>query len=111
METSTNVTLLDRPGVPASSFGCSNNNISVTLDDTALSAAEDQCETDPALTGTHSPNSPLAALNGEDRSGTWRLTVTDAATVDTGTLDTWCLVLGGVTREELILKDSFEDLN
>jgi len=111
LETSTNVTLLDRPGVPATSFGCSNNNILVTLDDAALSAAEDQCETDPALTGTHSPNSPLSALNGEDRAGTWRLTVTDAVDADTGTLDTWCLVLGGVTREELILKDGFEDLN
>lgn len=108
-ETTTNVTLLDRPGVPVTTYGCSGNNISATLDDAALDAAEDQCETDPALTGTVSPTSPLSDLNGEDRNGTWRLTVTDAAAADTGTLDTWCLVFGNVHSEKLIYEDGFED--
>jgi len=108
-ETATNVVLLDRPGVPDTLFGCSGDNISVTLDDAALTAAEDQCEVDPALTGTHSPSSPLSALNGESRSGTWTLTVTDSAGGDTGTLDIWCLSLGSVIREKLIFEDGFED--
>ncbi|MDX2429238.1 MAG: proprotein convertase P-domain-containing protein [Xanthomonadales bacterium] len=109
LETSTNVILLDRPGFDATKFGCSGDNITVTLDDAALSPAEDQCETDPALTGTHSPISPLSALNGENRSGTWRLTVTDAVGGDSGTLDTWCLEFGSVTLEELMFEDGFEN--
>ena len=40
----TTVTFYDRPGVPASTFGCSSNNLfNLTLDDEAGSALEGQC--------------------------------------------------------------------
>ncbi len=107
VDTATAVTLLDRPGVPASTFGCSADNISVQLDDSAASPAESQCATGPALGGIHSPTSLLSAFNGENIAGTWRLTVSDAVSADIGTLDNWCLVLN--SAEEDIFEHGFED--
>jgi len=36
---------------------------------------------------------PLSALNGQDGNGTWTLTVVDSAGGDTGTLNSWELIL------------------
>lgn len=93
-DTGTAVTIIDRPGFPASFFGCSNNDVEATMDDDGTLPVENQCAPAPApaLNGTLSPNNPLAAFNGEDLSGTWTLNVNDNAGQDTGTLDEWCLI-------------------
>jgi subtilisin-like proprotein convertase family protein len=39
--------------------------------------------------GTLTPSQSLAALLGEPLDGTWQLTVSDNATIDTGTLNAW----------------------
>ena len=93
--TGTAVTLLDRPGVPASSYGCSGDNILATLDDEAASSAENQCGGGtPTISGTFSPNGTLSAFDGENSSGTWQLSVTDHYTsADAGALNGWSITV------------------
>jgi len=92
VDTATSVTLIDQPGVPATPQGCANNNIIADLDDEAATAVEGQCSgTPPAISGTFSPNNPLAAFDGQDVGGAWKLTVTDTFNQDSGTLNMWCL--------------------
>ncbi len=86
------VTFIDRPGVPASANGCSGNDIDATLSDEATSPVETQCAaTVPTILGTFSPNNPLSAFDGQTLAGTWRLTVSDNAAADVGTVTEWCL--------------------
>lgn len=93
LATGTAVTLIDRPGIPATASGCGADNINVTLDDEAGSAVENQCAASgTAISGRFSPNQALSAFDGEGLAGNWRLTVTDSAAQDTGTLTQWCLV-------------------
>jgi subtilisin-like proprotein convertase family protein len=40
----------------------------------------------PPFAGTFRPETPLSVLNGEPINGTWKLRVTDTATLDTGTI-------------------------
>ena len=88
----TSVTVMDRPGVPASGFGCSGDNIDMVLDDEAANPVEDECNNLPALSGSLSPNSPLSAFDGQPSAGNWVLTVSDNAQADNHTLDRWCLI-------------------
>ncbi|MBE7528546.1 MAG: hypothetical protein HND44_23745 [Chloroflexi bacterium] len=91
-ETSTSVTFVDRPGVPASTFGCSGNDINATLDDEASSPVEDECAAStPTIQGSFTPNNPLSAFDTEDLSGTWILTASDNVGGDTGTVNEWCV--------------------
>ena len=90
-DTGTAVTIIDRPGVPASTWGCSTDDINATLDDEAGTAVEGVCAgSPPAIGGTFSPNNALSAFDGENGNGTWVLTVNDAYTSgDAGTLNAW----------------------
>ena len=91
--TGTSVTIIDRPGAPASVNGCSGNNINATLDDEAAAPVEGQCAAGtPTINGSFSPNSPLSAFDGPQLANTWRLTVSDVVSIDTGTLTQWCLI-------------------
>src|SRR5262249_10967135 len=92
VETGTTVTLIDRPGVPASSFGCNGGDMAGTFDDQAASAAEDACEApSPALSSRLEPLTPLSAFNGQSLAGAWRLNLADLSVVDSGSLLGWCL--------------------
>ena len=96
----TTVTFYDRPGVPASTFGCSSNNLfNLTLDDEAGSALEGQCPgggNGGPLTGSFTPNNPLSAFDGQNPNGTWTLTAIDAAGAgDIGTVRNFSLIFGG----------------
>jgi subtilisin-like proprotein convertase family protein len=89
-DTGTAVTIIDRPGVPASTYGCSGDNIQATLSDEAASAVETQCTGTPTINGTFSPNNALSAFDGQSGNGTWVLEVTDHYTsADAGTLNGW----------------------
>ncbi len=92
-DTGTAVTILDRPGVPASTYGCSENDILTTLDDEAGTAVEGVCDAGPpAINGTFSPNNPLSSFDGENGSGTWTLAITDHYTSsDAGSLTNWSI--------------------
>lgn len=98
--TGTSVTIVDRPGEPASSFGCSGDDINATLDDEAASPVENECSGSiPAIGGSFTPNNPLSAFDGEDAGGTWTITAVDNAGGDTGTLNEWCVVTDPVPVE------------
>lgn len=90
----TSVTLIDRPGVPGSEYGCSNNDIVARLDDEATAGVESACDTrlEPAIDGMFKPEQALSAFDGLDSSGEWTLTVEDAVSrADGGVLNSWSL--------------------
>ena len=75
----TSVTIVDQPGVPASTFGCQENDIFATFDDASATPVETECSvTPPAIGGVIQPENALSAFNGEDPNGTWTLTVSAA---------------------------------
>ena len=72
-ETGTTVTVLDRPGVPATTFGCPRMDVLAVLDDEAIAPVESQCATTPpAIGGTFTPNNPLSAFDGAPLSASGR---------------------------------------
>ncbi len=80
----TTVTLVDRP--PA----CNENNYDIILDDEGLGGPiQSQCSPDLSSPPNYTPNNPLSAFDGMDSAGDWTITVFDAASIDTGTLDGW----------------------
>jgi subtilisin-like proprotein convertase family protein len=92
----TTLTLIDRPGVPTTTFGCNGDNPNLVLDDEEPTrTAEANCVPDPgpAYTpgATYRPNQALTGFDGTTLAGTWTLTVSDAAAQDTGTFTRWCL--------------------
>ena len=96
--TGTTVTLIDRPGVPATGVGCGEegDDISVILDDEAASLVENACApATPTIDGTFRPNQPLSAFDGESLGGTWTLHLLDDAVVDTGAVNAWAIIVGG----------------
>ncbi|MCE7924866.1 MAG: T9SS C-terminal target domain-containing protein [Haliscomenobacteraceae bacterium CHB4] len=89
------VSLFDRPGVPASQFGCGGDNLTLIFNDgTTQTAAmlEATCNSvNPALLGEFQPISPLAALNGKNAKGDWKVLVRDNYADDGGSLFAWGL--------------------
>jgi uncharacterized repeat protein (TIGR01451 family) len=108
----TTITLLDRPGVPASTFGCSNDNVNVTFQDGAPNP-EAICD----AVGTvwpvtlAAPVTALAALNGQNGNGTWTLNVSDLAGGDTGTLTNWQLIIAPAPVSTCTICPSNADLS
>ncbi|MEW5985891.1 MAG: choice-of-anchor Q domain-containing protein [Chloroflexota bacterium] len=95
VDTGTQVTFINRPGWPPPP-SCNGDDIDAILDDEAAGPVEDACTpTPPAISGSLIPNSPLSAFDGEDLSGTWRLTAADVVANDVGTLVEWCVVMTG----------------
>jgi subtilisin-like proprotein convertase family protein len=98
VDTGTTVTLIDRPGVPNSTYGCNGDDIDATIDDYGPDGdAESMCNPDPAIGGRVRGGDPpsstlLAAFNGESLVGDWELNVSDVVNAYTGQLNQWCLV-------------------
>ncbi len=89
----TEVTLLDRPGVPVSTFGCGNDNMNVTFDDASAFNPESHCAgTNPWFNGTARAVGLLSAFNGQSSLGNWVLTVSDNAGQDVGSVVDWELI-------------------
>ncbi|GMU66161.1 MAG: hypothetical protein AMXMBFR36_24350 [Acidobacteriota bacterium] len=110
VDTGTSVTLIDRPGVPATANGCPGDDVDVTVDDEGADPAiEIQCSNLPAITGSAQGGDPtgavLAAVDGELFAGDWTLTVADHVGADIGTLDFWCLQ---ATVDTMPFLDGFE---
>lgn len=97
--TGASVTIVDQPGAPASTFGCSSNNMVIIADDEGTAGTiEGTCGAttgDEAYTtgGRYTPNNPLTAFDGTAFAGMWTLNISDNAGGDTGTLNSWALLL------------------
>jgi len=108
--TATTVTPFDRPGVPGSTFGCSNDDVDATIDDEGIDGnVETTCNAGPAISGDLVGGDPpsrsiFSVFEDQDLSGTWTLKAIDNAATNTGTLDQWCLV----RTSALIFTDGFE---
>ena len=91
----TSVVLIDRPGVPATTFGCSNDDyFGTTLDDAAGGGPiENVCAN--GMSGNFTPNNPLSAFNGQNANGNWTLNVSDNAAGDTGAVRLWSVIITG----------------
>jgi subtilisin-like proprotein convertase family protein len=89
----TTVTLLDRPGVPGSTYGCSDDDMDVTFDDASGTVLESYCNSStPWYVGVAAPVGALSAFSGESTAGDWQLIVSDHATGDTGSITGWELI-------------------
>lgn len=107
-DSATEVVLIDRPGVPATNFGCSGDDIDVSLDDEAASSVENECAPSGAtISGNFQPNNALSAFDGESLGGSWTLRVSDNAVGDTGSLITWCLTPTTIASNSVFM-DGFE---
>jgi len=93
----TTVTILDRPGSPATANGCNSNNLAqiVLDDDGGFPAVESQCATDATAfpTGTFSPNNAMSAFDGQNPTGNWTINISDNAAADTGSARAFSLVI------------------
>lgn len=89
----TSVDLIDRPGIPPSSAGCSESGFDLLLSDDGVDGpVNEQCrDTPPALFGNPVPEQPLEGFAGLDLAGVWVLNVSDNAFQDVGRLERWCL--------------------
>lgn len=103
--------IVDRPGFPALTFGCGEDNwTGIVIDDEGSGGAiEDQCPVGGNLTSgpAFTPANPLSAFNGQDAAGTWTLTVLDNAEFDTGSLVAWRLFVSrgnGTTACQIVQK-------
>jgi subtilisin-like proprotein convertase family protein len=93
LDSGTQITLIDRPGVPVSTFGCGYDDIAVVLDDEGDTLVEDVCNASgPALADTLRPMEALVAFNGQIGTGVWQLSVMDTTDSDFGVLNDWCLL-------------------
>ncbi len=105
---SSTVILMDQPGVPGSTYGCSGEDVDVTFDDNATSAVESACNsTAPAIGGTLKPEQSInATFAGQPLAGTWTLTAKDNGAALSGMLDEWCLI--PATDDDTIFEDGFD---
>ena len=91
-ETGKSTTLINRPGFPATTYGCENDNIVVILDDEITSPIENKCASiPPAISGIYTPDEPLYKFDGIPLSGNWSLVISDNNKSDVGRLNDWCL--------------------
>jgi len=93
--TTTNTTVIDRPGLPAAQNGCNRANIDTTLDDDSATPVEGVCpNVNPTIgAGPFSPNNPLSVFNTEASAGNWTLNISDNRSQNSGgTLNQWCIV-------------------
>ena len=99
-------TLMVRPGVPATTFGCSGDDMDTTFSDSGATTTEAVCSNLPAIdAGPYLAQSDdagnsvslAATFNGVNATGDWTLTVSDNAPNDTGTLESWTITISGPT--------------
>lgn len=115
VDTGTSAVVVDRPLRAGSGFGCSGNDMDLTLADGEALTIEDDCTNvtaSPAYltNGRYRPGDPpadlMASFGGESLDGTWTLNVSDNAGFDTGILGSWCLDPGAPMEADLSLTKS-----
>ncbi|MBL9030515.1 MAG: proprotein convertase P-domain-containing protein, partial [Phycisphaerae bacterium] len=96
------VTMVDRPGVPAATFGFGTDNYGASNSNAGYFISNDTAANiydAPATTGVNNPvgrwkaENPMAAFVGLDSAGDWNLKVEDCAGGDTGNIVGFVLLL------------------
>lgn len=103
VESGRSAVLVDRPYVPQSPLGFAAADygaagVMFVLDDAAASVYDSPAVLPPgigAVSGTWKPQAALGVFAGDTAAGTWRLTATDGALGDTGSLVGLKLTLSG----------------
>jgi len=87
------ITLLDRPGAPATPLGCwmgRGYEGGITLDDEGTGGSiENLCAEDMRSPPNYKPHRPLSAFDGLSSSGDWFLQVIDRVPGESGSLLNW----------------------
>jgi subtilisin-like proprotein convertase family protein len=86
---STIFSILDRPGVPDSNFGCGEENINATFRDDAERTAvfiEENCE---SIQGEYQAIAALNDIASSPVAGDWTLGIQDLFNADGGSLNSW----------------------
>lgn len=92
VESGTRVGLIDRPGHPATQYGCGGDNLITILDDAASQPIESKCASSlPSISGVFQPEDSLLSFSGLHLSGSWTITAIDHEKADSGSLIKWCL--------------------
>jgi len=87
----TTVTMVDRPGVPGSQFGSSEEiDGDFEFSDDGTSPWENLGS---FPSGVYLPVNPMSAFDGQDAQGDWTFTVVDNAGSDTGNISAWSVKL------------------
>jgi subtilisin-like proprotein convertase family protein len=91
----TTITLMNRMnGGIGAGLNDGNNFCNTVLGDSATASIQDVLAPGAPFTGTFKPANPLAAFDGQVADGTWTLTVSDVASIDTGNVRAFSLVFG-----------------
>lgn len=106
----TDVMVMDRPGYPASTYGCRENDVVAVFDDSSVIPVETECNTTPpAIGGVLKSQQPLSQFQGVGLPGNWTFTVSDREGGDTGVINQLCLIPTLDSNfEDLIFENSFE---
>lgn len=92
-------TLMNQPGRADTGFGCSGANPNIIADDEGTDGTiEDSCvpaapQAYPVADGRYTPFTPLTVFDGDPVAGVYTLTISDNAGGDTGTLESWALLI------------------
>ena len=90
------VTLIDRMGIPASTFGCARDDLSILLDDEGTGGAiETRCANSLTSPPGYTPNEALSAFDGMDAAGDWVIRISDHFAQDAGALVEWSVHVDG----------------
>lgn len=96
----TAVQVFDQPGVPASDFGCENDDINASFADSYTNTAtafENMCMGSvPTISGNFQPMEAFAGFVGQNAQGNWTLNITDSYDADGGALLSWSLQVCGI---------------
>ena len=105
------VTLAGPGGQTATLFSgqcVGNDNVNATFDDAAAALV---CGTNPTISGTVAPATPLSIFNGTNCVGLWTLTVSDDADVDGGSLNGWSLRICSNIPPLNVAENVFQDFS
>ncbi len=99
---STTRVVFDRPGVPASNFGCGGDDINASFSDSHTNTSalfENTCGSGtPSISGNFQPLEAFSAFTGQNAQGNWTLSIRDNFDDDGGGLLAWSLEICGLTN-------------
>ena len=102
--------VIDQVGEPGEDLGFDNNGFDILLNDAAPLPIEFFDSGGPKVVGEFAPYpGALGLFNGLDRAGTWKLRIWDNTSEDTGTLNSWAMLISTVEPADCVRLDGAAD--